>query len=96
MSVGVRPSARHRGVHGIKAKLKMALRGVNSNRLWTPSWKPDMDTNELIQAAAVIAGQLAAQSFNAGNISPGKIQEIARTAVTIAREIESEARRSYG
>jgi len=35
-----------------------------------------MDTNELIQAAAVIAGQLAAQSFNAGNISPGKIQEI--------------------
>jgi hypothetical protein len=55
-----------------------------------------MDTNELIQAAAVIAGQLAAQSFNAGNISAGKIQEIARTAVTIAREIESEARRSYG
>ena len=57
---------------------------------------PQMDTNELIQAAAVIAGQLAAQSFNAGNISPAKIQEIARTAVTIAREIESEARASYG
>jgi hypothetical protein len=55
-----------------------------------------MDTSELIQAAAAIAGSLAAQSFNTGNISDGRIQEIARTAVTIAREIESEARRSFG
>lgn len=55
-----------------------------------------MDTNELIQAAAVIAGALAAPAFNTGDISPGKIQEIARAAVAIAREIESEARRSYG
>jgi hypothetical protein len=55
-----------------------------------------MDTSELIQAAAAIAGDLAAQSFNTGNISPGKIQEIARTAVEIAREIEAEARRSFG
>jgi hypothetical protein len=54
-----------------------------------------MDTNELIQAAAATAGQLAAQSFNTGNISAGKIQEIAKTAVAIAREIETEARGSY-
>lgn len=56
----------------------------------------DMDTNELIQAAAVIAGQLAAQSFNTGSLSPERIQEIAKMAVAIAREIESEARASYG
>jgi hypothetical protein len=55
-----------------------------------------MDTSELIQAAAAIAGPLAAQSFNTGTISDAKIQEIARTAVTVAREIESEARRSFG
>jgi hypothetical protein len=54
-----------------------------------------MDTNELIQAAAAIAGQLAAQSFNTGNISAGKIQEIARTAVAIGRKIETEAPGSY-
>lgn len=51
-----------------------------------------METRELISAAAAIAGQLAARSFDAGNISPGKIQEIARAAVQIAREIEKEIR----
>lgn len=54
-----------------------------------------MDTNELIQASAAIAGALAAQAFT-GTMSAGKIQEIARTAVAIAREIEAEARRSFG
>jgi hypothetical protein len=48
-----------------------------------------METRELIQAAAAIAGPLAARS---SNISPELIQEIARTAVAIAREIETEAR----
>jgi hypothetical protein len=48
-----------------------------------------METNALIQAAAAIAGPLAARS---SNLSPGLIQEIARSAVAIAREIETEAR----
>jgi hypothetical protein len=55
-----------------------------------------MDTNELIQAAAAIAGALAANSFNAGDRSQGLYQDIARAAVAIAREIEAEARRSFG
>jgi len=55
-----------------------------------------MDTNELIQAAAAIAGQLAAQSFNTGNISAGKIQEIAKTAVAIARDRDRSAGLVYG
>jgi hypothetical protein len=55
-----------------------------------------MDTRDLIKAAAAIAGPLAAPSFTTGNISPGKIQEIASTAVKIACEIEAEARRSFG
>jgi hypothetical protein len=54
-----------------------------------------MDTDGLIQAAAAIAGSLAAPSFSTGNM---KIQEIASTAVKIAREItreiEAEARRA--
>jgi hypothetical protein len=68
-------------------------------RLWRTASdtlkETQMDTNELIQAAASIAGQLTSQSFNNGNISPARIQEIARTAVLIAREIETEARGSY-
>jgi hypothetical protein len=51
-----------------------------------------MSTEELIQAAAAVAGPLAAQPFNTGDISPEKIKQIARTAVEIAREIEDEAR----
>lgn len=53
-----------------------------------------MNTHELIQAAAAIAGPLAAQSFDAGTISPVRIQQIASTAVEIAREIENQGRRS--
>lgn len=55
-----------------------------------------MDTKELIEAAAAIAGPMAAEPANGGNLSPGKIQEIASAAVKIAREIEKEARRSFG
>jgi hypothetical protein len=53
-----------------------------------------MELNELISAAASIAGQLATRDI--GTISAGRIQEIARNAVEIARQIEEEARRSYG
>lgn len=50
-----------------------------------------MNTDALITAAAAIAGHLATPAFATGGVSPGKIQEIARTAVQIAREIEKEA-----
>jgi hypothetical protein len=52
-----------------------------------------MDTSELIKAAASIAGALAARSFDAGDRSPGRYQDIAKAAVAIAREIEAEVRR---
>lgn len=55
-----------------------------------------MDTSELITAAAAIAGHLATPAFATGGVSPPKIQEIARLAVQIAREIENAARASYG
>jgi hypothetical protein len=51
-----------------------------------------METRELVSAASAIAGHLAARVFETGNIAPGKIQEIARTSVQIAREIEKEIR----
>ena len=53
---------------------------------------PDVDTSELISAAASIAGHLAARAFATGSMSSDEIQQIARTAVQIAREIENEAR----
>jgi hypothetical protein len=52
-----------------------------------------MTTDELIQAAAAIAGPIAAQSFDKGQTAPGRLQEIARAAVAIAQAIEAEARR---
>jgi hypothetical protein len=51
-----------------------------------------MDTNDLISAAAAIAGHLAARAFATGQLSADEIHQIARTAVHIAREIENEAR----
>jgi hypothetical protein len=54
-----------------------------------------MNMNELIGVAAAIAGPLSTRAFETGGVSPDKIQELARTAVQIAKEIEKEARRSY-
>ena len=54
-----------------------------------------MNMSELITAAAAIAGHLATPAFQTGGVSPDKIQELARTAVQIAKELEKEARRSY-
>jgi hypothetical protein len=53
-----------------------------------------METNELIQASATIASALVTKSYSAGDVSPERIQEIARHAVALARAIEKEARRS--
>jgi hypothetical protein len=54
-----------------------------------------MVTNDLISAAAVIAGPLAVQPFNTGNLTPDKIREIAQTAMQLVKEIEKEARQAY-
>jgi hypothetical protein len=43
-----------------------------------------MDTNELIQAAAAIAGQLAAQSFNTGFLQIGVGHEQFQAPLDIA------------
>ena len=53
-----------------------------------------MNTNEFVAAAAAIAGPLAAPIFGAGQLSAEKIQEVARAAVQIARQIEKEARQA--
>ena len=53
-----------------------------------------MNTNEFVAAAAAIAGPIAAPIFAAGQLSPVKVQEIARTAVQIARQLEKEARQA--
>ena len=54
-----------------------------------------MNMNELIAVAAAIAGPLSTRAFETGGVSLDKIQELAQTAVQIAKEIEKEARRSY-
>lgn len=55
----------------------------------------DMELSELISAAAAIAGPLAQRVFEAGDTSPGRINQIAEAAVQIALRIEEEARKSY-
>ena len=54
-----------------------------------------MNTHELIAASAAIAGPLATTPFNSGQMTSDRINEIARTAVQIAKEIEKEARKAY-
>ncbi len=53
-----------------------------------------MTTNEFVAAAAAIAGPIAAPIFAAGQLSPEKVQDVARAAVQIARQIEKEARQA--
>jgi len=51
-----------------------------------------MDTAQLIQAAASIAGGMAAAHYGKfSGLEPARITEIAETAVKIAKAIESEA-----
>jgi hypothetical protein len=51
-----------------------------------------MNEKELIQAAAPIAGALAAHSYTAGDRGMDRYREIAKAAVAIALEIEKEAK----
>ncbi len=53
-----------------------------------------MNTNEFVAAAAAIAGPLAAPIFTSGQMTPENVQNIARAAVQIARQIEKEARQA--
>jgi hypothetical protein len=54
-----------------------------------------MDQALLIQAAASIAGALAASHYDKFNgILPSRVTEIAETSVRIARAIEIEARKA--
>jgi len=53
-----------------------------------------MNTHELVAAAAAIAGSLTARSFDTGVMSSQRVEEIARTAVEMALEIEKQARKS--
>jgi len=53
-----------------------------------------METAELIQAAANIAGAMAATQYGKfGGMEASRVTEIATTAVKIALAIESEARK---
>lgn len=54
-----------------------------------------MDTTELIQASAQIAGGIVAARAD-GALSRKQIEEIARLAVELARAIEAEARAAEG
>lgn len=54
-----------------------------------------MNTHEMIQAAAAIAGPMAAAVADQGNLSPALTEAIAKTAVTLAKKIEDEARHAY-
>lgn len=49
----------------------------------------------MIQAAAAIAGPMAAAVADQGNLSPALTEAIAKTAVTLAKKIEDEARHAY-
>jgi hypothetical protein len=51
-----------------------------------------MNTADHIAAAAAIAGPMAAASYSVGQLDPMKIQQIAKTAVQIASEIERQVR----
>ncbi len=51
-----------------------------------------MNTHELVAAAAVIAGPLTQRSFETGNMSSQRVEEIGRTAVQVVLEIEKQAR----
>jgi len=55
----------------------------------------DMELSEVISAAASIAGHLARRPFETGDASPDRINQIAKVAVQIVRQIEEEARKSY-
>lgn len=54
-----------------------------------------MNTHEMIQAAAVIAGPIAAAVADRGVLTPALTEAIAKTAVMLARKIEDEARHAY-
>lgn len=54
-----------------------------------------MNTHEMIQAAAAIAGPMAAAVAERGLLTPALTEAIARTAVTLAKKIEDEARHAY-
>jgi len=54
-----------------------------------------VNTHEMIQAAAVIAAPMAAAVADRGVLTPALTEAIARTAVTLARKIEDEARHAY-
>lgn len=54
-----------------------------------------MNTHEMIQAASAIAGPMAATAAERGMLTPALTEAIARTAVTLAKKIEDEARQAY-
>lgn len=54
-----------------------------------------MNTHEMIQAASVIAGPIAAAVADRGVLTPALTEAIAKTAVMLARKIEDEARHAY-
>ena len=53
-----------------------------------------MSTDELVKAAAQIAGGMVATAFETGQLSPGTIQQVAHLSVALARQIEKEAQAS--
>jgi hypothetical protein len=52
-----------------------------------------MITQELIEAAAVIASGLTGEAYSRGQLAPGNMEAIAQTAVRLAKLIEAEARK---
>ena len=54
-----------------------------------------MNTHEMIQAAAAIAGPMVAAVAERGVLTPALTEAIARTAVMLAKKIEDEARHAY-
>lgn len=55
----------------------------------------NVNTHEMIQAAAVIAAPMAAAVADRGQLTAALTEAIARTAVTLAKKIEDEARHAY-
>jgi hypothetical protein len=54
-----------------------------------------VNTHEMIQAAAAIAGPMAAAVAERGVLTPALTEAIAKTAVMLAKKIEDEARHAY-